>query len=842
MSLTARYFLFLTLAVTLAFFLLVATLSELEKDESHLSMLREASQLMDLAESTQNTVQDVVHPLLKVGTPRLVLEASSGALFTRLLFRRFSERNPRYTFRQPSLNPLNPLNRPSDTEAEMINRFRGDPYLTELADLRTIGNESFFQLARPIKSDERCLACHGEPKSAPIELTERYTTGSGFGWPTDEVIGMNLISIPTQDLQNYQRNRASIILFGLGIMAFSLLGIGHWLFRRLVTKRLFEAAAVLEEVQRDPTGRRRLRRPGTDEIGQLGQGVNRVADALRDYRAEVAFKIEEKTQALSREAELLREREVAALEAKGLMEKCLAMAGGILVATDTQGRITLINRRGCRILGYEEHELLGRDWFATCIPEESRDAERAAFDRAATKETPPVTAVEGVVVTREGKTLLISWNALPLRSPQGKWLGVVSSGEEVTALRRLEKELSQTREKAEAANESKSLFLAAMSHEIRTPMSAIIGIGELLGDTPLDAKQQRFVEVLTRNGEVLLALIDNILDLSRAENSRIEFRQVPVNLETLASEVVETTRVLAREKRLAVTQSLAEELVLDRLGDPVRLRQILLNLLGNAVKFTQVGSITLSVKDEEDHPGYVQFSVQDTGQGIPREKRDVIFEPFVQADDIASHLHGGVGLGLAICKKLVTQMGGWISVASDLGRGSRFLFSLPLPVQEGVSKEIPPPDNQTDAPPEEELIAALAGRRFLLVEDSEDNVMLVEGFLQGTDCQLVVAENGLAALEWMAKPGVTFDVVLMDMQMPMMDGYTASRKIRKWEQRQHRRPVPILALTAHALPEDREKSLASGCNAHLTKPIRKRRLLENIVRHLQPMDAEGSLT
>ncbi len=403
--------------------------------------------------------------------------------------------------------------------------------------------------------------------------------------------------------------------------------------------------------------------------------------------------------------------------------------------------------------------------------------------------------------------------------------------EEVAERQRAEEELRKAKEAAEFASSAKGEFLANMSHEIRTPLNAIIGLADLLSETRLSAEQEEYVQMYQRSGENLLTLLNDILDLSKIEAGRLELESITFDLLDLVDKTIEFQAVRAQAKGLGLNRRLAPEVPRLLLGDANRLQQILANLLGNAIKFSENGAVFLEVAVTEQHSDscLLSFAVRDTGIGIPEDKLLCIFDSFTQADPSTTRKYGGTGLGLAISKRLVEAMGGQIHVESKVGSGSTFYFSVRftcLELPTGHAGRVP---NEAELlPPRAVEFRLLAERplRILLAEDSEDNALLIKSYLKHTPHTMELAENGLQALSKYIGGG--FDLVLMDMQMPEMDGYTATSRIRAWEAETGTPPAPIVALTAYARQEDVAKSLAAGCTVHITKPLKKGVLLKAI--------------
>ena len=394
----------------------------------------------------------------------------------------------------------------------------------------------------------------------------------------------------------------------------------------------------------------------------------------------------------------------------------------------------------------------------------------------------------------------------------------------IAELKQTQTELVQRSEEALAAARAKSEFLSTMSHEIRTPLNSVLGMAELLGDAELKADERRYLEIIRHSGAMLLELINSILDLARLESGRLEIEPREFALCRTIEEVLEAFTFAVREKSLELVTQFAPGLPERVIGDSLRLRQVLMNLVGNAVKFTAQGRITVAV---EQVPGFqsqrFRFSVADTGTGIPPDKRALIFEPFTQADSSNTREYGGPGLGLAIVARLVKEMGGEITVASEVGKGSTFVFTVHLEAASSRHEPVSRAEPQEHPRLERQL-------RLLIADDVAVNRVLIRAMLRHLPFEIDEVESGSQAIEKVIAS--KYDAVLMDMQMPAQDGYEATSAIRKWEREHGTNHVPIIALTASALDADVERARNAGCDAHLSKPFRREDLLRALDYHL----------
>ena len=502
----------------------------------------------------------------------------------------------------------------------------------------------------------------------------------------------------------------------------------------------------------------------------------------------------------------------------------------LLCIADTDGYFHRLNREWESALGYRMDELQGRRFLDLVHPDDLPSTLEAI---AHLKRQEPLLNFTNRYRCKNGSYRWIEWRAFPA----GK--AIYAAARDVTERNRTERELLKALQAAEAANRSKTEFLANVSHEIRTPMTAILGFADLLMSANLSHEEQReFLETIQRNGQSLLALINDILDLSKIDSKKMSVESVECSLCQIVDDVLAIVGARAKDKGVSLEVDYRPSLPETIHTDPMRLGQILVNLVGNAIKFTKHGTVRISIAAETSpqNATCIRFAVSDTGIGIAPEKLGELFQPFTQADASTTRRFGGTGLGLAISKRLANLLGGDIEVASEPGRGSTFTVTIDV-AHAAETRTTCNTEAGKQTPEAESMERAVEGR-VLLVEDVADIQGLLCRILRGMHLEVETAKDGRSACEKATRSsteGKPFDLILMDLQMPKMDGLQTTRWLRN-----HGWKGPIVALTAHTMAGDREKCLAVGCDDYVAKATSLDELRAVVARHLRRESSVGS--
>jgi len=634
--------------------------------------------------------------------------------------------------------------------------------------------------------------------------TEKVLPGN-YGWSV--IVESSLR--PSLNLLNTETVQALSIL---GLLTFITLCIAHFIARKM-TSALVQLSISTRELPEVVSGAKELSLPDSSilEVRELAQHFSDTAAELQVQKSKLA-KLNDHLEDLV----LMRTKELQT--SKHLLKAVIDSVPACISHVGADLRYRLINSK------YEK-------WFGHPLElMQGRHVKEMIGELGWKNSEPHITKVlngdtdiyEYQMFPENGRTIWVEVSLVPFINPDGVRDGYVAHITDITDRKSVTEELVTSKDAAEKANRSKSDFLATMSHEIRTPMNGIIGMSQLLNMTELSAEQHEYLDLIDTAGKSLLTLINDILDLAKIESGVIDLESGEFSLKQAIDDVIKILRPSIRKKQLSVEFTMSNEIADNVLGDQLRFKQIIVNLLGNAVKFTESGSVTISAKVISAHNDtqLIEIDVIDTGIGISSESLDKIFKPFVQDTLSSNHNYGGTGLGLSISQQLAELMGGRIQVESQIGKGSTFSLLIPFEITTTTSRD------KESLP---EMIDKWSGKslRILLAEDNPINIKFEIALLKKLGHQVVSVTDGQDCIEQLATE--KFDLVLMDIQMPHMDGIEALRAIRDHEQYKSSY-LPIIALTAYALRGEKERFLQEGFDGYVSKPIDISLLLGEIKR------------
>jgi PAS domain S-box-containing protein len=609
---------------------------------------------------------------------------------------------------------------------------------------------------------------------------------------------------------------------------------------RLITNPIRQLAKIAGRVSAKEDYTLRAVAGGADEVGMLVAAFNQMLDriqerdaALQSSNNQLEFRVEERTRELQGEVDDRMLAEETLSKERGMLRALIDNVPDFMYVKDAASRFVVANASLARSLGVKSPaDLLQKsdfDFYPKDVAQRFYEDEQkvicsreAMFNR------------EEEAIDSLGNKMWLLTTKVPLFDKTGQVIGLAGVGRDITERQKVERAMQRAKEAAEAASRAKSEFLANMSHEIRTPLNGVMGMTDLALDTQLTAEQRDYLETVKTSSDSLLTVINDILDFSKIEAGKIDLEKVDFNLRDSLESTLKTVALRADEKGLELLCEVAPEVPETVCGDSTRLRQVIINLVGNAIKFTEQGEIAVKVQIESQigTDCILRFTVSDTGIGIPEDKRELIFAPFSQADTSTTRKYGGTGLGLTISTRLVEMMGGNLWVESEEGRGSQFHFTALLGAADTKDTKI-----GAIAPPE-----ILRGVKVLLVDDNRTNRRILEGMLGRWEMKTTSVEDGEAALKQLSAARDArepYGLILTDMHMPKMDGFTLIEKIR---QRPELATATIMMLTSAGHRGDAARCLELGVAAYLLKPIRQSELREAIARVLGAHPQEGAIS
>lgn len=684
-------------------------------------------------------------------------------------------------------------------------------YLDSFAE--SITNEHNLAYIRIVDRNGVELTRHGEYQDVTVDsLPSEVIDGVYDVYSNIEVAGQYYgkveMGVRVSDFQALmsQATRLSILI---AVLEMVLVAIFSFALGTYLLRRLDKLKQGVERIEKIGPGAQ-ITVTGNDEVSQVSEAFNSMSRSLAHAQENLAKKHEQQVVLTEKITELAQVAE---------------HARDAIIITDAKGLITWVNPAFEVLTGYRSADIIGKQP-GKLLQGAGTDAATVEQMSKALDEKRPV-KVELLNYSSNGQPYWVEMDISPVLDSDGEVIRFIAVERDITERRLVNKQLETALEQATKANNAKSEFLANMSHEIRTPMNAIMGLSEMLLDQVTVPELHGKLKIINKSAENLVTVINDILDYSKIEAGKLTLTQSPFDLREVLEQAIELSAYQAKSKGLPVILDMPSDIDTRVVGDKGRLNQVLLNLLGNAVKFTEKGHIKLTVAEVESMASQsvsYRFIIEDTGMGIPSDRLPFIMEKFEQVDNSATREFEGTGLGLAICKHLIAMFGGQLAVESEEGVGSRFSFTIPLEPQPAQQEQTVQP-LRTVATVDESVLPKLT---VLVAEDSQVNRMLVEAILANSQLELVFAKDGIEAVELYQRHQP--DMVITDISMPRKDGYAATAEIRALQKNGRFPWCPVIALSAHAMVEEKENSHQRGLDDYLTKPVKKVELVNMIAK------------